>query len=302
MPNVTWSDNGTNFVGAEKELLEVIRRWNDYTPAALVCKGIRWKFNPPSAPHQGGSWERMVRSCKRVFYSILGNRRMTDDTLNITFCLVEQALNNRPLTPVSDDPNNLEALTPNHFLLGRSFQALPSLVPGDEPDLRRRYTKAQAYANAIWVRWMKEYVPSLHKRKWNKHTDISLKSGDLVWVIDNANPRGCYRCVMWPFPCAAPPSCELLPAHLFVRSVKLAPVFGSTSSLVAEDVVDKQHKQVTTSDGQFFWSMKSLKRIWLTTTFDLLNNRLVLSRLVRPVFNIEALKNLSQGNCKPQVQ
>ena len=41
MPNVIWSDNGTNFVGAEKELLEVTRRWNDYAPAALVCKGIR---------------------------------------------------------------------------------------------------------------------------------------------------------------------------------------------------------------------------------------------------------------------
>ena len=164
MPNVIWSDNGTNFIGSEKELLEVTRRWNDYAPAALMCKGNRWKFNPPSAPHHGGSWERMVRSCKRVFYSILGNRRMTDETLNTTFCLVEQALNNRPLTPVSDDPNELEALTPNHFLLGRSFQALPSLVPGDEPDLLRRYTKAQAYANAIWVRSMKEYVPSLHKR------------------------------------------------------------------------------------------------------------------------------------------
>ena len=160
VPNVIWSDNGTNFVGAEKELLEVTRRWNEYDPVALVSKGIRWKFNPPSAPHHGGSWERMVRSCKRVFYSILGNRRMTDETMSTTFCLVEQALNNRPLTPVSDDPNELEALTPMDFLLCRTIQALPSLVPGDEPDLRRRYTKAQAYANAIWVRWMKGYVPS----------------------------------------------------------------------------------------------------------------------------------------------
>ena len=77
---------------------------------------------------------------------------MTGETLNTTFCLVEQALNYRPLTPVSDEPNELEAVTPNHFLLGRSFQVLPSLVPGNETDLRRRYTEAQAYANAIWVR------------------------------------------------------------------------------------------------------------------------------------------------------
>ena len=112
MPNVIWSDNGTNFVGAEKEFLEVTCRWNDYAPAALVSTDIRWKFNPPSAPRQCGSWERMIRSCKRVFYSILGNLRVTDETLNTTFCLVEQAR-------ISDDPNELEAVTPNQFLSGR---------------------------------------------------------------------------------------------------------------------------------------------------------------------------------------
>ena len=190
MPNVKWSDNGTDSIGTEKELLKVTRRWNDYEPTALVCKGTRWKFNPPRAPHQCGSWERMVWSCKRVFYSILRNRRVTDETLSNTFCFVEQALINRPLTPVSDDPNEFEVLTPIHFLSGRSLQALPSLVQGDEPDLRRRCTKAQAYTNAKWVRWMIEYVPSLHKRvKWKKHSDNSLKAGALVWVVNNANPR-----------------------------------------------------------------------------------------------------------------
>ena len=80
------------------------------------------------------------------------------------FCLVEQALNNRSLTTVSDDPNELGLPTPNHFLLGRSFQALPSLPPGVEPDIRRRFIKTQAYAIVIWVRRIKDYVPSLHKR------------------------------------------------------------------------------------------------------------------------------------------
>ena len=255
MPKVIWSNNGSNFVGAEKELLEVIPRWNDYAPAALACKGIRWKFNPPIALHQGGSWERMVRSCKRIFYSILGNRRMTDETLNTTFCLVEQALNNRPLTPVSADPNELEALTPNLLLLGRSFQALPSLVPGDEPDLRRRYTKAQAYANAKWVRWMKKYVPPLHKRgKSNKRSDISLKSGELVWVVTSANPRGCHplaRITSLRYGAdSVSRSAELQTSTgpLVRTLVKLAPVFGPTPSLGAEDVVDKQQKLVTTND------------------------------------------------------
>ena len=67
---------------------------------------------------------------------------------------------------------------------------MPSLVPGDEPDPRRRYTKTQAYANVIWVKWMKEYVPSLHIRgRWIKHFDFSLKAGDLVWVVDSDGGR-----------------------------------------------------------------------------------------------------------------
>ena len=43
-----------------------------------------------------------------------------DEVLHTTFCLVENALNSRPLTPVSADPGDLNALTPNHFLLGNT--------------------------------------------------------------------------------------------------------------------------------------------------------------------------------------
>ena len=53
-------------------LLLCIKNLNAEAPLSLVHKGIKWKYNPPSAPHPGGAWERMVRSCKRVFYAILG--------------------------------------------------------------------------------------------------------------------------------------------------------------------------------------------------------------------------------------
>ena len=61
------SDNGTNFVGAEKELAEYIAAWNKVRiEEHLIQQGIRWKFNPPAAPHFGGVWERLVRSCKKA--------------------------------------------------------------------------------------------------------------------------------------------------------------------------------------------------------------------------------------------
>ena len=83
-----WSDNGTNFVGAEKELLACIKSWNGMAPTIFVHKGVAWKFNPPGAHHHGGSWERLVRSVKRVLYEILGSRRVTEKPLGTTLCLV----------------------------------------------------------------------------------------------------------------------------------------------------------------------------------------------------------------------
>ena len=114
---------------------------------------------------------------KRKPYDILGSRRITEYVLGRTLCLVEQALNSRPITSVSTDSRELEALTPNHFLLGQHTTSFPSLLPGEHFDHKKRYVRAQSYANAIWSRWLREYVPSLNKRvKWHTHFDSTLKT------------------------------------------------------------------------------------------------------------------------------
>ena len=148
-PSTIWADNGTNFVGAEKELLACIKSWNGMAPTIFAHKSVSWKFNPPGAPHHGGSWERFVRSVNRVLYDILGSRRLTKEVLGTTLCLVEQALNLRPITPASTDSRELEALTPNHFLLGQHATSFPSLLPGEHFDHKKSYVRAQSYANAI---------------------------------------------------------------------------------------------------------------------------------------------------------
>ena len=135
----------------------------------------------------------MVRSCKRLFYAILGSRKLTDEILNTTMCLVEGSLNTRPLTPVSDDPDSLEALTPNHFLLGQHSLTFPSLRSSENYSHSKRYARAQSYANAIWQRWLSEYVPTLNKRvKWHAPPKYSLKTGDMVWLVESTSPRGHY--------------------------------------------------------------------------------------------------------------
>ena len=126
-PNTIISDNGTNFVGAEREFAEYVAEWNkEGIEEHLIQRGIRWKFNPPAAPHFGGVWERLVRSCKKAMYAVLGNRSVTEDVLSTTMCIVEQTLNARPLTPVSSDVNDLEALTPITSCLATRTFAYPT--------------------------------------------------------------------------------------------------------------------------------------------------------------------------------
>ena len=106
--------------------------------------------------------------------------------------LNEQFLNARPLTSVSKDPTEIEALTPNHFLLGGACSSFPFL-DSCAKNHRKRYARAQTYADSIWSRWLRDYTPSLNKRsKWYSPSDRELKKNDLVWIADAQKPRGYY--------------------------------------------------------------------------------------------------------------
>ena len=86
MPLVICSDNGTNFVGTEKELLLCFLNLDKQKMASeLAQKGFKWKFNPPAAPHHGSVLERLVRSFKRTLYAIDDNRRPTDENSSLLY-------------------------------------------------------------------------------------------------------------------------------------------------------------------------------------------------------------------------
>ena len=173
MPKCIVSDNGTNFVGASTELEERLNSWNqEQIQDDLLQRGIELKFNPPLAPHFGGVWEIVVRSVKTVLRAILGNQCVNLDTLNTLLVEVESILNCRPLTSVNDHPDDLEPITPNHFLLGRaSYNYPPGIFTNFDLCSRKRWGHAQIMTNHFWQRFVKEYLPRLISRvKWN--TDV----------------------------------------------------------------------------------------------------------------------------------
>ncbi|XP_028416832.1 uncharacterized protein LOC114541039 [Dendronephthya gigantea] len=140
-PRRILSDNGTNFVGADRELRECLRNWNKVKiNDEMAQQEIEWHFNPPSAPHFGGVWERLVQSCKRAIQAVVGKQTLTDEVLLTVMAEVESLLNSRPLTHVSTHLSDDEALTPNHFLLGHPSSNLPPDVFVDkEISSRRRW-------------------------------------------------------------------------------------------------------------------------------------------------------------------
>ena len=92
-------------------------------------------------------------------FAILSSCRLTEETLSTTVCLVEQVLNARPLTCASSDPDDFEALTPNHFLLGRASVSLPvGVVKPDDFNHRRVFRQYESHLSWIWKRWLQEYV------------------------------------------------------------------------------------------------------------------------------------------------
>ena len=130
-------------------------------------------------------------------YEVLGNRSVTEDVLSTRcckMCLVEQTFNARPLTPVSSDAGDLEAITPNHFLLGNKNLCLPYLSGAEQfVDHRKLLRQTQAYADLIWDRFRKEYLPTLNSRKkWQNTFDRKLQQSDLVWLVEDSDKSGYY--------------------------------------------------------------------------------------------------------------
>ena len=157
------SDNGSNFIGAEKELKHALTCIDQNKVAQTLSKQhIQWKFNPPVSPWMGGVWEALVKTVKRALRTITRERLFTEDALTTFLCEVESIVNQRPLTPSSNSIDDFEALTPYHFLLGSpSSNPSPGVFNDSQINLRTKWKAVQAATNMFWRRRTKEYLPTL---------------------------------------------------------------------------------------------------------------------------------------------
>lgn len=190
-----YSDAGTVFVGAKNALSDIYAFVNsdEYQTAfsnELAEQKITWKINPPRTPHFGGHYEIFVKGFKTHLYRTIGSQLLTYEEMLTVLTQIECVLNSRPLTPLSEDPSELSALTPSHFLMSTPLKSLPACeATGDNTNLKKRYALLDQLVQSFAKRWKREYLHLLQSRgKWNTHSD-PIKIGSVVVVVtDNVGP------------------------------------------------------------------------------------------------------------------
>ena len=192
-PSLIWSDNGTNFVGANRELKEFVELLGHQKIQGVIsefcsAQNIEWRFIPERAPHFGGLWEAAVKSMKSHLKRVVADIKLTFEELATVLAQIEACLNSRPLAPLSCDDDGEEALTPGHFLIGRPLESLPDHAFSYRPiSLLRRWHLCQHLVCHFWRRWSVEYLATLVKfTKWHHPSglppsEISLSSEKVVW-------------------------------------------------------------------------------------------------------------------------
>ncbi len=189
-PDQITSDNGRNFVGANRELIELFQQVrHDRITKALAFQKIKWNFNPSIAPHFGGVFEIMIKAAKKAIYAILSKADITDEELQSACIGAEALINARPLTYQSADGNDVTPLTPGHIIYGQ-LGGCCVMESSDIGDLRKRWRRVQELIRHFWQRWLKEWLPSLSvRKKWETvHRDFAV--GDIVLVMSTDLVRG----------------------------------------------------------------------------------------------------------------
>lgn len=187
-PQHIYSDNGTNFVGAFRELEEVyalMRTAKMQTAVNHYCTNdrINWHFSPARAPHFGGIWEAAVKSFKFHLRRITNKLVLSFEEMTTVLTQIEAALNSRPLMPLhSHSTEGLDVLTPGHFLIGKPLTALPDIEHEEKLTPYRRWKLCKQLTQQFWLNWSNDYLRNLHQRtKWQKEAR-NVQVGDIVLI------------------------------------------------------------------------------------------------------------------------
>ncbi|KAL0153566.1 hypothetical protein M9458_051180 [Cirrhinus mrigala] len=183
-------DNGTNFVGGDKEMKAAYDAMVPQLRDQLAEQQISFRFIPPGAPHFGGAWEREVKSVKQALKVVLKDQTVTETVLRTVLIEVEGILNAKPLGYVSSDVSDLDPVTPSILLMGRHDSSLPQVLYDSSNLLgTRRWKHSQVLADHFWSRFIHYYLPNLQERQKWRTDGREIGLDQVVLIVD---PRACW--------------------------------------------------------------------------------------------------------------
>ena len=193
-PKVVYSDNGGNFVAAEKELRCGIQNWNNKVLYdALLQEGATWHFNPPRSSHQGGFYERMFRTVRKLIRSLVAEATLDEFDLLTLVAEIERIINDRPITGLPSSPDDAATISPSMIISGNMCDSLPPDTFVKADGFRRSWKKTQFLADVFWEKWLAQYLPSLQRRQKWFGASPNVQVGDIVLLVEECQKRG-----QWP--------------------------------------------------------------------------------------------------------
>lgn len=188
-----YSDNGTNFVGASRELKYLFDMEKSNTTQEIVeslaSTGTTWHFIPARSPNFGGLWEAGIKSTKHHIRRVIGDSTLTFEEMTTLLCQIEACLNSRPISVLPNEPGEPNPLTPGHFLIGQALVTVPEInYETSSMSNLKRWQMTQKMLQNFWRRWSAEYLTHcVHRYKWAYHTP-EPNVGDVVLVKEDDLP------------------------------------------------------------------------------------------------------------------
>ena len=189
-----FSDNGSNFHGADREIRDALLAWNkDELNQELDKIGITWEFGPAYCGSAGGAWERLIGMTKRLIKSVIGTKTIDSDDFDTLLAGAAAIMNRRPLMQVSSDVQEPLVLSPAHFLYPYVFtNSATSIIPpnsGDPETLKSGWKATQTLLDDFFRRFKSEYLQTLSKRRKTSSATAAPKIGDIVLLKDDQLAR-----------------------------------------------------------------------------------------------------------------
>ena len=203
-PRMMLSDNEGSFLAANKVLQKIAE--SSKVKNKFKQKGIQWKFLPSRASWMGGVYERLVQLVKIELMKMQRKAKFNETEWRSHLVDIEQILNDRPLTYVTDNPLEPEIITPNSIMHGCISETnLANSINTDEAIIEMRqyqnnpvsvYKERVKVKQQFWDKLNEEYIASLNISSYKKnkskgrYSRIVPEVGQVVAIQDHETKLG----------------------------------------------------------------------------------------------------------------